>query len=163
VASSAPLTDITASGMAIALIAAPTGGGNHSLSVISDGVFPAVGSTNSAQEYDTYNAATRSEDWIGYSFPTTESFRQLIFQEGKQFSNGGWFNTLQVQVRQNGTWFAVPNASVSPAYPGANGTTYETFTFTFPAITGDAIRIDGAPGGSATFISVGELRVFQGS
>jgi len=69
--------------------------------------------------------------------------------------------TLKLQVRQNGVWVDVPGATSSPACPGANGISFETFTFSFPAITGDGIRIDGTPGGAARFISVGELRVYS--
>jgi hypothetical protein len=54
----------------------------------------------------------------------------------------------------------VSNLVVTPAYPGNNGVNFESFTMTFSQIQGDAIRIHGAPGGSAAFISVGELEVF---
>jgi len=84
-----------------------------------------------------------------------------VFQEGPQFSDGGWFTSIKIQVLQNNVWTNVAGTVVTPAYPGANGINYETFTFTFPAVTGTGIRIDGAPGGTATFISVGELRVFS--
>ena len=85
---------------------------------------------------------------------------KVVFQEGRQFSDGGWFTTLKVQVLLNGVWTDVSGLTVTPAYPGANGITYETFTLTFIPVTGTGIRIDGKPGGSATFISVGELRAF---
>ncbi len=153
--------DITASASIIAFITAPTGGGSRNLEVIRDGVTPAVGSTNYALQYDTYNGGgARPEDWIGYSYTTNYSFNKLVFQEGGNFSDGGAFTTLQVQVRQGTTWVNVPNVTVVPAYSGANGVSFETFTFGFPGIVGNGIRIDGAPAGSAHFISVGELRVF---
>jgi hypothetical protein len=159
VSASTGVTDITASGTAIALVTAPKGGGNKSLGVIKDGVFPPVGSTDSSQQYDTYTGTSRTEDWIGYQFTAAQPFTQVVFQEGKQFADGGWFTNIKIQVRQSGTWVNVSGVTVTPAYAGANGVNYETFTFNFPATTGDAIRIDGAPGGGATFISVGELRV----
>jgi hypothetical protein len=37
---------------------------------------------------------------------------------------------------------------------------FETFTLAFTPIAGDGIRIYGRPGGSAAFISVGELEVY---
>ena len=40
------------------------------------------------------------------------------------------------------------------------GINYETYTLPFAPISGDAIRIYGAPGGAAAFISVAELLVF---
>jgi iron transport multicopper oxidase len=153
-------TDVTASGTIVALITAPQGGGNRNIGVIRDGVMPPAGSTSSATEYDTYTGMTRTEDWIGYTFSSAQSFGKVVFQEGPQFWDGGWFTSLRIQVLQGGSWVNVPGTAVTPAYPGANGVGYETFTFTFPAISATGIRIDGAPGGASTFISVGELRVF---
>jgi hypothetical protein len=154
-------TDVSASGTIVALITAPTGGGSKNLGVIRDGVTPPAGSAASgSNEYDTYNGATRTEDWIGYTFSSAQTFGKVVFQEGPQFWDGGWFTSIRIQVLQGGTWVTVPNTTVTPAYPGANGVGYETFTFTFPSITGTGIRIDGAPGGASTFISVAELRVF---
>ncbi len=154
-------SDITASASIIAFITAPTGGGSKNLEVIRDGVTPAVGSTDYTLQYDTYNGGgARPEDWIGYSFATNKSFNKLVFQEGGNFSDGGAFTTLQVQVRQGTTWVSVPNVTLTPAYPGANGISFETLTFSFPDIVGNGIRIDGNPAGSAHFISVAELRVF---
>jgi hypothetical protein len=75
------------------------------------------------------------------------------------FSDGGWFTSIAVQVLQSGTWVTVPGAWVKPAYAGQTGANYEQYTFSFPPIAGTGIRIDGAPGGSHTFISVGELRI----
>ena len=99
----------------------------------------------------------RSFDWIGYEFATPQTFAGLTFQEGKQFSDGGWFTSLQVQVRSGGVWNDVAALVSSPAYPGANGMTYEQFALRFTPIIGDAIRIAGPPGGSASFISVGRV------
>jgi hypothetical protein len=58
-------------------------------------------------------------------------------------------------------WQAVPGVTITPAYPGVDdGETYETYTLTFPPIVGEGIRIAGAPGGSASFVSVAELRAW---
>jgi hypothetical protein len=147
-------------GQPIALVTQPTGGGNHNIEVIRDGVKPAVGSSSSAQQYDTYAGGGSSVDWIGYSFSNTQTFGEVVFQEGKQFVDGGWFSNLTVQVRQNGSWNTVSGLQIQPAYPGANGVNFETFRMTFSAIQGDGIRIYGAPQGSARFISVAELEVY---
>src|SRR6185369_4062461 len=72
------------------------------------------------------------------------------------------FDSLNVQVRQNGVWTTVAGMTSTPAYPPNDGVNYETYTLNFPAVTGDGIRIDGAPGGGADFISVGELDVYGG-
>ncbi|MBI3769058.1 MAG: PQQ-dependent sugar dehydrogenase [Deltaproteobacteria bacterium] len=153
-------SDLTALGTIVALITAPTGGGNKDPEVIRDGDFPPVGSTDSSRQYDTYHNGTVAEDWIGYTFATPRTFQRVVFQEGKNFADGGWFDTLAVQVRQNGTWTTVAGLTSTPAYPPNDGTSFETYTLDFTPTTGDGIRIDGAPGGSAHFISVGELRVF---
>jgi glucose/arabinose dehydrogenase len=147
-------------GTPIAKIMNPTGSG-ASVFVISDRDKPPVGSTDSSRQYDSYdgpNAAT--DDWAGYTFPEVHTFNKLVFQEGIHFGDGGWFNTLTVQVRQNGTWVNVSGLASSPAYPGNNGVSFESFTMTFTPIQGDGIRIYGAPGGSAAFISVGEIEAF---
>jgi hypothetical protein len=155
-------TDVTAAGSPIVRVTAPVGGGSRNLGLIKDGVMPPVNSTASSLQYDTYDGPnTASQDWVGYTFTGSRTFSHLIFQEGRHFPDGGWFTTLGVQVRQAGSWVNVSGVTVTPAYPGANnGTTFESYTLDFPAVSGDGIRIVGAPGGSADFISIAELRVF---
>ncbi len=122
---------------------------------------PAVGTVDTTREYDTWDGSGfRPEDWIGYTYSTSQTFNRVVFQEGMNFSNGGWFNTLTVQVLQNGVWVNVSGLTSTPPYPPNDGINFETYTLDFAPITGDGIRIDGAPGGSAYFISVGELRVY---
>ena len=155
------VTDLTQAGTIIAKITTPTGGGNHNLQVIRDGDMPAVGTNDSSRQYDTYSGgAVSTDDWIGYQYPATQTFSKVVFQEGMNFVDGGWFNNLSVQVRQSGTWVNVSNLTSTPTYPPNNGISYETYTLTFSQISGDAIRIDGAPGGSAYFVSLGELLVY---
>jgi cysteine-rich repeat protein len=159
---STPCT-LTPLGTIVARVTNPTGTGNKSLEVIRDGDRPPVGNTDSSRQYDTYDGANSApEDWIGYTFPSQETFSRVVFQEGKNFNDGGWFNTLTVQVRRNGVWTAVSGLTSSPVYPANDGINYETYTLSFPPVSGDGIRIDGAPGGSDAFISVGELQVYGG-
>ena len=154
--------NLTALATIIAKITAPLGGGSRNLEVIRNGVMPPLGSTDSLAQYDTYdgpNAAT--DDWIGYQYAAAQTLNRVVFQEGRHYADGGWFRNMTVQVRQAGSWVNVQRLAVTPAYPGVNNaTTFETYTLQFDAITGDAIRLYGAPGGSAAFISVGELQVF---
>jgi len=154
--------DFTSQGTIIAKITAPLGGGSRSLETIRDGVRPAVGSTVLSTQYDTYDGANAAaDDWIGYQFSSARTFNRVVFQEGMNFFDGGWFRNLTVQVRQGGNWVNVSSLATTPLYPGINNNTnFETYTLQFTPITGDAIRIFGAPGGSAAFISVAELRVF---
>jgi hypothetical protein len=153
--------NLTALGTIVARVTAPLGGGSRDLEVIRDGDRPPVGTWAPWRQYDTFDGADlASEDWIGYSYASAHTFRHVIFQEGMQFWDGGWFDSLTVEVRQGGTWVTVSGLTATPAYPGANGVGYETFTLDFAPIAGDGIRLDGVPGGAADFISVGELEVF---
>ncbi len=157
----APVPNLTQTGTIIAKITAPTGGGNHNPEVIRDGDMPPIGNTDSSRQYDTYSGgAPSTDDWIGYQYSSTQTFAKVVFQEGKNFVNGGWFNNLNVQVRQSGAWVNVSNLISTPAYPPNDGINYETYTLDFSSISGDAIRIDGVPGGTSYFISVGELQVY---
>jgi hypothetical protein len=155
------LTNLTRVGTIIAKVIAPTGGGNRNLEVIRDGDMPPVGSNDSFRQYDSYSGgAASNDDWIGYQYSSTRTLQRVVFQEGKNFSDGGWFNSLRVQVRQAGNWVNVSNLVSTPAYPPNDRINFEIYTLTFTPITGDAIRIDGAPGGTASFISVAELQVY---
>ncbi|HXV12764.1 MAG TPA: PKD domain-containing protein [Candidatus Krumholzibacteria bacterium] len=155
-------TDITGDGTPIALITSPTGSGNPSLSVIHDAVFPIAGSVDPMQQYDTFTGgAPRAVDWIGYSFLETRYFSKLVFQEGIHFADGGWFDDLDVEVLEGSTWLPVANLQVVPPYRANDGINFDMYTLTFTAQAGTAVRVVGAPGGSADYISVGELRVFE--
>jgi hypothetical protein len=139
-----------------------SGSGNKSLEVIRDGDMPPAGTNDPKRQYDTFDGRNAAaEDWIGYAFATPQTFGRVVFQEGMHFSRGGWFSSLTVHVRRNGTWNAVSSLAVTPAYPGTNnGRSYETYELRFAPVTGDAIRIWGRPGGKDAFISVGELQVY---
>ncbi|RZL86018.1 MAG: DUF1929 domain-containing protein [Variovorax sp.] len=157
-----PGQNLTALGTVIAKITAPLGGGSRNIQIIRDGVMPPVGSTDSALQYDTWDGAnTAADDWIGYQYASAQTFNRVVFQEGKHFPDGGWFTSLTVQVRQGGNWVNVSGLAVTPAYPASNNnTSFETYTLQFTPVSGDAIRIFGVPGGSAAFITVGELQIF---
>ncbi len=148
-------------GTLIAKVLAPTGGGNRNLEVIRDGDFPPVGSSDSSRQYDSYSGGAPSNvDWIGYQYSSAHTFEKVVFQEGKNFVDGGWFNGGTIQVRQADNWVSVSNLQITPAYPPNDGISFETYTLTFTPVSGDAVRIIGVPGGSAYFISVGELQVY---
>jgi len=162
----ADVGDITAAGTIIARVfelnpPRPTGSGNWNPEIIRDGDYPPVGNAQPLRQFDTYHAGDQgNSDYIGYSFPTVRQFRSLTFQEGMHFGNGGWFDSFTVQVLVGSTWTNVSGFSIAPAYPFNNDSqNYETYNISFSPISGTAIRIAGNPGGSANFISVGELRV----
>jgi hypothetical protein len=117
-------------------------------------------------QYDTYQGYLNShKDYIGYIFKNKCSVDKLIFTEGMNFDNGGWFadGSVTVQALVNDTWTNI-NAKISPSYPNSNekdgfGEDFEEYTFTFNAVECDGIRIIGTAGGEAGFVSVSELAV----
>ncbi len=158
-------TDVTALGTFVARVFSldppnPIGGGNQNPEIMRDLVYPDLSDVDSAHQYDTFHLGDQgNDDWIGYTFATPQTVRGLIFQEGRQFNNGGWFDVLNVQVLTGGVWVSVPYNS-TPAYPGENGVSFESFELRLDApVVADGVRIQGVPGGAAQFISVGELRV----
>ncbi|MGB5213658.1 MAG: DUF4215 domain-containing protein, partial [Anderseniella sp.] len=154
-------TDLTQTGTIIARIMSPGGGGNKDPEVIRDGDKPPVGNSQSSRQYDTYSGGDfASEDWIGYEYVTDQLFGQMIFQEGKNFSDGGYFISLSVQVRQGGIWVDAPGLVISPTYAVNDGVHFNTYVLDFDPIVGDAIRIYGEPGGAKYFTSYGEVEVF---
>ncbi|MEK6642891.1 MAG: PQQ-dependent sugar dehydrogenase [Planctomycetota bacterium] len=159
------LDDITSQGTIVARVLSlsppgPTGSGNQNPEIIRDMDYPPVGNADSARQFDTYHGGDQgSTDWIGYTFPTIRPINAMLFQEGKHFFDGGFFDSLTVQVLTGG-WQPATNIVITPAYPGNNGTSYESFFITFDQVNAQGIRLHGNPGGSANFISVGELRVF---
>jgi hypothetical protein len=67
---------------------------------------------------------------------------------------------------QNGATWTDVTTTASPAYPSGNdlatfGDNFQTFTFSLANAQGTGIRIIGSAGGSAQFISVAELQVFE--
>jgi hypothetical protein len=160
------LEDISAQGAIVARVfeltpPGPLGAGNPDPEVIRDGERPSVGSQDVARQFDTAHGGDQGAfDFVGYSFATPRTFRRVQFQEGRQFADGGWFDALEVQVFDGSQWTAVDGLVLTPAYPGGNGLSFETFVLDFAPRTGTQIRIAGTPGGSSGFISVGELRVF---
>jgi hypothetical protein len=153
--------NLTQAGSIIASVPVPTGQGNKNLAVIRDGDLPPVGTQDPSRQYDSYNGGQPSTDaWIGYQYTSPQSFGKVLFQEGESFVDGGWLINPVIQVRQSGVWVAVSGVTVTPSYVSNDGKGFVSYTFTFNSITGDAIRIDGQPGGSSYFFSVGELNVF---
>ncbi|MEI8196405.1 MAG: hypothetical protein WCI73_10890, partial [Phycisphaerae bacterium] len=159
--------NIAAQGAIIASVSSPAGTGNYNIDIVRDGVKPAVASSDLTTEYDTKLSTTGPAiQYYGYTFSSSRTFTQLVFQEGMHFSDGGWFanGSLKVQVRQNGVWVDAALTS-SPAYPNGNtqatfGSSFQTYTFTLASIVGDGIRIYGTAGGSAQYVSIGELEVW---
>ncbi len=156
-------TDVTRSGTPIALVTTPAPGpDNPDLAVVADSVLPDTTAVDPMLQYATRDGGPpRADDWIGYAFPDTRFFSRLTFVEGLQYADGGWWDSLSVEVRADGAWQPVRHFNAIPPYRGADGRPFDRYTLTFEAMAGDAIRMRGVPGGSATFTTCAELRVWE--
>jgi hypothetical protein len=106
---------------------------------------------------DSWTDEEKTEDYWGVVWPRPYMLDTVSYTTGKMFPNGGWFTTLRLEVRRNGTWVSIP-ATSSPTYPltadaGANA----TYVFTFDPISADGVRVIGMPGGATTFTSAAEI------
>ncbi len=130
--------------------------------VIRDGVRPDAQTGGAAQQYVTRNMAPPlgEDGYIGYGFREVYTFARLVFQEGALLPDGGFFDSLSVEVRRDGRWVPVSGLRSRPGYAGSNGASWETFVFDFEPTVGDGIRLVGRPGGVARFVSVAELEVW---
>lgn len=147
----------------ICSVTAPQGGGSKDLSVIYDG----KKGINSATQYDTYRKdSVAAEAYVGYLYTKERRVSYIEFTEGGHFDDGGWFKNgdIRVELYIDGEWVS-DEISVSPAYPkgdekGIFGKNYETYIFALKTPTEcRGVRIIGAAGGSAGFISVSEITV----
>ncbi len=168
-----PSEDVTAQGVIdtkLFLLDPPSAMGisNWDPETIRDGVFPPLGTTDFNLQYDTRHhvfpgpvSDKGPDDWIGYLFPAPRAFVEVIYQEGMMLANGGALHDLEIQVRdaQTGEWNTVENVTSMPEYTPDSGAFFETFHFTFPEVSGDGIRIFGAPSGTGEYFCIGELRV----
>ncbi len=143
-------------------VTSPQGGGSRNIGVICDGVIPADGDIT--QQYDTFGG-----DGIDITYDALFDRRVTVshvyFTEGAHFGDGGWFTaapTLELLVE--GDWIMADYA-LSPLYMevdnmNAQGSPYETFTFTLDApVKCEGVRVRGEGGGSAMFASCAELDV----
>lgn len=109
---------------------------------------------------DSWTDEEKTEDYWGIVWSRPRTMSSVAYTTGKMFSNGGWFASLRLEVRQNGTW-VTKIARTTPQYPytGAAGTN-QTYVFDFDPVVADGVRVIGAPGGTTTFTSASELAVY---
>ncbi|WP_308635244.1 DUF4185 domain-containing protein [Paenibacillus silvisoli] len=146
-------------------------GDNLALASVADGVTPYARTVSNGglarlndgsreESADSWTGERKSEDWWGYTWPRSYRMNKVVLIGGESQSNGGWFENVRVQVRQNFKWVDVEEASVAPSYPGSAEADGNSYAFTFDEIAGDGVRIIGKPGGEETFTSVAELEVY---
>ena len=144
-------------------------GGSKDLATINDGYIPVEGDSYDKQ-FDTVNNVGKwepyHEEYIGYEFPGTYTVEYVEFHEGGNFFDGGFFSDGEIWLEAlvNGEWTRI-DSDVSPEYKYGETQEdmkpdYETYTLTPKTpVSCDGIRVSGCAGGSAYFISCGELIV----
>jgi hypothetical protein len=127
---------------------------NGLLGIFNDGVV-------SGQSDDSWNGDAKQLDYWGYTWAAPVNLNKLVYATGTRYSQGGWFKTIDVQVRHGEAWVSVPRVSISPPYPyDATLPANAVYTLRFDDVTGDGIRIAGQPGGSNYFTTMSELAAY---
>ena len=150
--------DVTSNATPMALVTEPVSGGE--IGVIADGITVSPGSAQPSMQFDTRTDSVKAMDWVGYEFPEPYYLNRLELYEGWHSDDGGWFDDIRIEVRAGGDWVEVDYLSIIEPYVGEHRDSPATYSLQFRAMFGDAIRIAGTPGGSASYVSVSELRAF---
>lgn len=109
--------------------------------------------------------ADKPADFWGYLWTHAYHLDHVACTTGRTAADGGWFDSLRVQVRQNFRWVDVQGLAAAPAYPrdrsaGPN----KRYVLDFTRTWGDGVRIIGKPGGSGNHTTISELEIyFKGS
>ncbi|MDP2895597.1 MAG: hypothetical protein Q8Q12_03440, partial [bacterium] len=114
---------------------------------------------------DSWDGAYKEEDYWGYLWASPLFFDHIGYFTGSMFDDGGWFLNMKVQYTQDGTtWNDVPILNVTPDYDFTDQRVgkqpFTRYDIEIPTLRGTGVRIDGTPGGSATFTSIAEMEVF---
>lgn len=118
------------------------------VNVIRDGKRLGDGSTF----YSINSDESKEVDYYGYAWDDPQTIGLLAYHTGSAEENGGWFNSLSVEYRdENGHWQAVHNLRISPPLmPGKgrfNKPHFVEYLLAFEPVQTVAIRIIGAAGG----------------
>lgn len=112
------------------------------------------------QSEDSYTGEAKTSDFWGYTWGRSYSLNSMRYTTGQMLADCGWFETLGIQVRRNGTWTSVEGLTTSPPYPGSNAAGEQrSYTLRFETAAGDGVRLIGRPGGSGACTSIAELAV----
>lgn len=114
------------------------------------------------QSEDSWNGEIKKEDYWGYTWSQAYRMNQLVYTTGQMFgTDGGWFEDMKVQVRQDFVWKDVDDLVISHDYSFDGGAGANTsYTLDFSNIWGDGVRLIGMPGGTGKFTSIAELEVY---
>ncbi len=119
--------------------------------------------TISEDDFDTENkVADGVSSFWGYTWGHTYRFNQVVYTSGASFQDGGWFASgLTVQVRNNGQWQNISNITMPTPYPyNSTASNQAIYTFNFPTVTGDGVRIIGTPPAPSYFTAITHLGVY---
>ncbi len=144
-------------------VASEAGYGMNNIDIISDG------NADSYWEYNSWKPAPYSAEpqFIGYTYADEKIVKGVVYRNGSNNANGGWFlnGDIRVEAYVDFKWVEV-EATVSPEYPVMS--TYDSSlisNFTSYTITLDTpvrchgVRIGGTPGGNQKYICCSELTV----
>lgn len=105
--------------------------------------------------------ADKTADFWGYLWTRAYHLDRVAYTTGKTSADGGWFDSLRVQVRQDFQWVDVQGLAVSPAYPhDRSAGPHQRYVLDFARTWGDGVRIIGKPGGSANYTTIAELEAY---
>ncbi|MDP2898231.1 MAG: DUF5010 C-terminal domain-containing protein [bacterium] len=113
---------------------------------------------------DGVNYAER--DWYGYTWFTPNAIDRVVYYASESRPDGGWWRSLTVEYSDDGgvTWHEPPFVTFSPDYSFENAPAarpdYGRYVLAFPAVTANALRIAGTPGGSSYYTGIVELEVY---
>jgi len=137
----------------------------HNLNSIIDGI--SDNSYNGHKAYYSRTSQPPDEDWYQLNFSKPVRFETLTFWEGdivwQQINTyykdddpeGGFFESLTVEIGRDGRFIIPANLGMSPALDRHK--MYQKITFRFLPTVGDAIRIIGTAGGTQHYTTIMEL------
>jgi AraC-like DNA-binding protein len=119
--------------------------------------------------FDTFHGRSISTtvDWYCVAFPGRADFNCVEMTMGFPYRDGGWWKSLNVEIQPapGENWRSVDNLRCFPDYPFTdsphNRQPFETYLLNFDDVQAVALRVIGAPGGVASFTSLGRLAVYH--
>ncbi len=126
----------------------------------------------------TFDGKRAPEDWFAVTVQKPVTARRIIFTHGKNFHDGGWFDTsagkprVQIQRTADSSWETIGELSDYPATTATNGyherLTWSNRSFTLKLakpVTFAAVRVVGVPASGdnpqQAFSSCAELQAFS--
>jgi AraC-like DNA-binding protein len=152
----------------------PTGGGatspvvllNDEAHRLDDGLIEEYAQTRT---YDTFHGRYERNDidWYMLDLPGLVPFNCIEMTMGYPFRDGGWWTSLNVEVRDlnSSSWEPVSHMRIEPGYNFAdtriNRRLFESYEIIFDDVLATSVRIIGVPGGLVRFTSLARLAVYH--